>query len=304
MKNLFTVFLFCFLIGDIKAGEDKFLAALASYKKASREHVVPEVFLGVSSDLLNEWHQLDDTNKTRWADKLALVHFLRAELFAQNAQYEMASSELREELKTQANFGGKIEYSTKLPEAFFKDLVELQAQVTTETGIDPMAGQVGYYFEKDGNGFTAARLQLDDEVAGITVPEKGDNDALALVYRLNRQGNKFVATTPKWFVVPKGELRDVLKQAKREVTFDATGKMVIHALRVGSGKESTTTNFESVTDTSELPPVVQPPTPPKAHDEKPPILGEKPTSSTPWSIIVVLVVVAIGLLRLLLKKRK
>lgn len=58
------------------------------------------------------------------------------------------------------------------------------------------------------------------------------------------------------------------------------------------------------TSTPKAPPVVQPPTP-KAPEAKPtqPTLSEEPTSSTPWSIIVVLIVAALGLLWLLLKRR-
>jgi hypothetical protein len=49
-----------------------------------------------------------------------------------------------------------------------------------------------------------------------------------------------------------------------------------------------------------------PPTPKKAPEAKPSLTtpSEEPASSTPWSIIVVLIVAAIGLLWLLLKKRK
>jgi hypothetical protein len=49
----------------------------------------------------------------------------------------------------------------------------------------------------------------------------------------------------------------------------------------------------------------QPPAAKQAPEAKPaPIPSEEPTSSTPWSIIVVLVVAAIGLLWLLVKNRK
>lgn len=53
------------------------------------------------------------------------------------------------------------------------------------------------------------------------------------------------------------------------------------------------------------PPALQPATPKKAPEAKPASTpSEEPASSTPWSISVVLVVAAIGLLWLLLKKRK
>ncbi len=54
----------------------------------------------------------------------------------------------------------------------------------------------------------------------------------------------------------------------------------------------------------QTPQVVQPPSPKKEPEAKPaPAPSEEPPESTPWSIIVVLVVVAIGLLWLLLKRR-
>jgi hypothetical protein len=53
------------------------------------------------------------------------------------------------------------------------------------------------------------------------------------------------------------------------------------------------------------PPSVQPSAPKKALAAKPtPPPSEEPTSSTPWSVVAMLIVVAIGLLRLLLKGRK
>jgi cell division septation protein DedD len=59
------------------------------------------------------------------------------------------------------------------------------------------------------------------------------------------------------------------------------------------------------TPTSKPPPVVQPPATKKSPEAKPaPTPTEEPASSTPWSVIIVLIVAATGLLCLLLKKRK
>lgn len=49
-------------------------------------------------------------------------------------------------------------------------------------------------------------------------------------------------------------------------------------------------------------PMVQPPAPQKAPEAKPTTANEEPASSTPWSIIVVLIVAATGLLWLVLKR--
>jgi hypothetical protein len=51
--------------------------------------------------------------------------------------------------------------------------------------------------------------------------------------------------------------------------------------------------------------VVLPPTPKKSPEAKPgQTPTEEPTSSTPWSIIILLIVAVTGLLWLLVKKRK
>lgn len=261
-------------------------------------------YLQVSSQALQMWNAARPEEKDAVVHRMALIHFERSKRMAASGNFKAAATELSEEATMQKVFGGRIEFSTKSPDAFFRDLIELQALVTAETGSDPLADKVGYSFQKEGDGFTAARLELGDDVAGITVTEIKGEEALALVHRISKQGGRFVASAPKWFVVPKGRLPDVLKQAKREVGFDSTGKMTVQTLQAASGTELTTTNLDSATASSQLPPVVQPPTPTNAHDVKPPILSEEPTSSTPWSIIVVLIVVAIGLLCLLLKARK
>ena len=264
----------------------------------------PAEYLAETDNAIRAWNRASMDERTQFSVKMFLVHYRRAEILAASGNFKAASVELTAEAVMQKEFGGRIEFATKSPDTFFRDLIELQALVTAETGSDPLADKVGYSFQKEGDGFTAARLELGDDVAGITVPEIKTEEALALVHRISRQGGRFMASAPKWLVVPKGSLPDVLKQATREVGFDPNGKMTLQTLQAGSGTESTTTNLDSPTATSQLPPVVRPPTPTKAHEVKPPTLSEKPTSSTPWSIVAVLVVVAFGLLCLLLKKRK
>jgi hypothetical protein len=60
---------------------------------------------------------------------------------------------------------------------------------------------------------------------------------------------------------------------------------------------------DAVTDPSQSP-KVQPPAPKKAPEAKPSTPSEESTSSTPWSVVAVLIVAAMGLLWLLLKGRK
>lgn len=265
-----------------------------------------QAYLEATNQALVAWGKASEDEKSRFATRMFLVHFRRSQIMASSNNFKEAASELTAEATIQKEFGGRIEFATKSPESFFRDLVELQAQLTAETGSDPLAGRVGYSFEKDGDGFTAARLELGDDIAGITVPEVGADEALALVHQINRQGSRFVATASRWLVVPKGPLPDVLKQATREVTFDASGKMMVHRLQT-QGESSTKANPSAATNTSSsvVPPLLQPPTP-KTPEAKPTAStpSEEPTSSTPWSSIVVMIVAATGLLWLLVKNRK
>jgi hypothetical protein len=68
----------------------------------------------------------------------------------------------------------------------------------------------------------------------------------------------------------------------------------------------TSDNHTQTTPTPKQSPVVQPPSPKQAPDTKTtvPRPSEKPILSTPWSIIVVVIVAVLGLLWVLLKKRK
>ncbi len=260
--------------------------------------VSADELLNTSDNLLVKWEHLDDANKARWAEKIALLHFRKAQIYAENSDYNQAAQELIEEIKTQELFDGRIEHAAKSSDAFFEELITLQALVTAETGNDPLAGQVGYFFEKDGDGFTAARLELGDDVAGITVPEIGVNEALALVHRLNKQGGRFVATAPRWLVVPKGKLLDVLEQATREVAFDADGRMIVHNLKA-QAKPSPKADPSAAGDTAsqQVPSHVQPPAPKKPTEQK-------PAPATLWPMIAAVIMVAMGMLWLLLKKRK
>lgn len=263
-------------------------------------------YMAASDQAIRAWNIANEDEKIRFASRMFLVHFRRASILADSNNFQAATHELKAEAAMQKEFNGRLEFATKSPDIFFRDLVELQAQLTFETGSDPLAGRVGYSFEKDGDGFTAARFELGDDIAGITVPEIGDDEALALVHQLKRQGGKFVAAASRWLVVPKGPLHAVLKQATREVVFDSDGKMMIHRLQA-QVESSTKVNAPAATYTSssQVPSLVPPSTPKKAPATKPTTTppSEEPTSSTPWSMIVLLVVATGGLLWVLLNRR-
>lgn len=265
-------------------------------------------YLQVSSQALQMWSVAPPEVREAAAHRMALIHFERSKRLAASGNFNAAASELSEEATMQKVFGGRIEFATKSPDAFFRDLVELQAQLTAKTGIDPLANKVDYSLQKDGDGFTAARLEIGDDIAGITVPEIGADEGLALVYRLNRQGGKFVAAAPRWLVVPKGQLPDVLKQATREVVFESGGKMIVYPLQV-QGDLSIKVNSSAATNTTgpHVPSHVPPSAPTKAKPSEAAKLGvpvEEPASPIPRLFWALLIVAVIGLLVLLLKMRK
>lgn len=298
-----------FVIGSyqVTSAQEDFIQSIRSLGALHKADAVfnSAEYMSVSGQALRKWSEVPQEDRTRFSQKMFLVHFRRAEILAAAGDFEAAAGELKAEATLQNEFGGRLEYSTKRSDTFFEGLITLQAQLTAETGSDPLANKVGYSFEKEGDDFTAARLELGDDAAGISVPEMTSEEALALVHRVSRQGGRFVASAPKWFVVPKGRLPDVLKLAKREVTFDSTGKMTVHALQAGSGTAPTATNSDNATAAPQVPPMVQPATPKKATEAKPASTpSEEPASSTPWSVIALLIVAAIGLLWLLVKKRK
>ena len=64
------------------------------------------------------------------------------------------------------------------------------------------------------------------------------------------------------------------------------------------------TNPNQTSSTQNPPPSLQPQSPKKTPGAMPVAASEEPTSQTPWSIIIILIVAAIGLLWLLVKNRK
>lgn len=87
-----------------------------------------------------------------------------------------------------------------------------------------------------------------------------------------------------------------------------TGKGLAAVLELKSDQDKTSATAPDPQETSSTTPsvVMQPTAPGKPIDQKPDLStpSEEPSSSTPWSIIVVVVVAAVGLLWLLLKGRK
>lgn len=98
-------------------------------------------------------------------------------------------------------------------------------------------------------------------------------------------------------------IRDLPETARSYLVKPSIKKVVVSASSHKPKSETDSDMLTGVSDSALL--AVQPPAPKKAREAKPavPSPSENPASSTPWSIIVVLIVAATGLLWLLLKRR-
>lgn len=149
--------------------------------------------------------------------------------------------------------------------------------------------------------FDASALDLDKRLQAAVAPYassgKPSLEMISLVEYLKQPNAEWraVDTTGQF------NLRNQHQRADEQERLRQVGQ-----LTRGEAVSGLSTNAATTTQTTPTPPppMVQPPAPKKALEAKPATPSEEPTSSTPWSIIVVLIVAATGLLWLLVKKRK
>ena len=103
------------------------------------------------------------------------------------------------------------------------------------------------------------------------------------------------------YSLPNGRLLLTEDAPRVESLRSFTPKTAFAALQKSEPQSEKSSNKPPTTSTL---PVVKPSPTPKPPEAKPKAVNEEPTTSTPWSIIVVLIVAATGLLWLLVKKRK
>lgn len=122
------------------------------------------------------------------------------------------------------SFGGRLEYATKSPTAFFQRLARMQTEIASKMGSDPLAGMVNYLFQKDGEKYIVARQELDPEVSGVTIDGVSDSEALVQAHYFNAHEGKVTFENTRWFIGPKGNVADTLNHATREVLQDQYGR--------------------------------------------------------------------------------
>ncbi len=103
------------------------------------------------------------------------------------------------------------------------------------------------------------------------------------------------------YSLPNGRLLLTEDAPRVESLRNFTPKAAFAALHKSEPQSDQSSNKPPTTSSL---PIVKPPSTAKAPEAKPSTSSEEPTSSTPWSVVAVLIVAASGLLWLLLKGRK
>jgi len=265
-------------------------------------------FLQTSDQALQSWNSAPREEKTRYAYNMFLVHFRRAEIRAASGDFVGAAIELGEEGKLQGNFGGRLEYATKSPNAFFQRLARLQTEIASKTDSDPLARIVNYLFQKNGDEYIVARQELDPEVNGVTIDGVSKSESVVQALYFNAQEGKVTLENTRWFIGPKGNVADTLNHATREVLQDQYGRYVTGPLRgtvlSNTGQEDHITASAQSTPVPQLAIPVQQ-TKAMAQTTPSPILKAQTPHSSSFPILPVAIVVALilGIVLLILRRK-
>lgn len=128
-----------------------------------------EDYLRISEEAINAWNSLDSESQNALASDFYLVHYHRAKIFQKRGRTSDAVAELIAEGRLQQSTEGRLEFSTKLPDVFFRDLVVLQAELTEASSANPLSTLVNYSFQPIGTDYRASRIELFNDIHGISV---------------------------------------------------------------------------------------------------------------------------------------
>lgn len=171
------------------------------------------------------WKALPQSEKEAAWPRMALAYIGQSEVELASNSASEAARQLKAAGSLYQRFGGRIEYATKSPNAFFERLAKLQAGVAQATGADPLSGMTDYLFRQQGDKYIVARQELDPEVEGITVDGVTELEVLAQVLQVSTQDGQAMIERTRWVVGPKGRVEETLRRATREVSFDENGRL-------------------------------------------------------------------------------
>lgn len=181
--------------------------------------------------LLGAWQRLpQNAREVEWP-RLAMIYTDRSQGEFERGNPSSAAKDLRTAGELHKQFGGRFEYATKSPDAFFPRLAKLQAGIAEATGADPLSGMVDYLFRKQGDRYIVARQEFDPEVKGVTIDGVAKSEVLAQVIQLSTQDGRARLEKTHWVIGPKGTVEKTLRQATREVSFDEDGRLSAKPLK-------------------------------------------------------------------------
>lgn len=190
----------------------------------------------------------------------------------------------------------------------FQDVASVHAKVWGAANADPFEGvSVGYEMTQNGDGFVALQdsAEIEPTIALGAEAVLEENERLGMLLSLDSTGS-VVEVLPVAIADGTGSLRSRLKTILKHEPAGPNGpaRFVKQEPAVFFLEHPNTTTAPTLAPPSSTP--QQSTRQVKATEAKPttPTPSEEQTSSTPWSIIVVLIVAATGLLWLLVKKRK
>jgi hypothetical protein len=261
------------------------------------------------TELQRTWLSAPEQQRVLKAGTYADAAVKTAELLSNNGKIEESATLLAEAGGIAKSYNFDLGRG-RSPTHFYQ-VASVQARVITETKRDPLIGMpLGYELESEADGYFAIQQSPGSErtissASPFPIEVLAANESAGTILCIDNRGS-IVEALPVVIAEGSGSLRSRLTAVLRHEPAGPSGP----GRFVKQEPEVFFAEQRSITATPTLAPPSPRPQPPtqqvKTPESKPqyaPPSGE-PASSTPWSIIVVLIIAATGLLWLLAKKRK
>jgi hypothetical protein len=258
--------------------------------------------------LRQAWQAAPDAVRSEAAYRYAQAAIRTARQLVNSGKHEIAASLLKEAGTVAKSYPvvlGRGRHATA-----FEDIASVHASVMAATNSDPLEGMpTSYEIGRMAAGFYALQLSPDgDRTTSIAAPTAleglASNESAGTILRIDSKGTVLQAL-PVAITDGSGPLRSRLSSIFEHQPAGPRGP----SRYVKHGAETFFAAQTDTTPTTKSTSLVSSPSPKNGTKEPPAkpmptTTSGEPTSSTSWSIIVVLIVAAIGLLWLMLKNRK
>ena len=257
--------------------------------------------------LQSAWSAASDRTRVAKAENYATAAVRTAELSANEGQTGAAKELLDEAGRVSKSAGFHLGRGRS--SKYFYRTASVQARVFAETNVDPLDGiEVGYELGRTADGFFAIQQSLESErktssVAPTEIEDLAANEIAGTLLRMDAKG-AILESLPVIIRNGVGSLRSRLTAVLEHHQAGPDGP-ARYTKREPDPVLGAPTDRKQALLEPKPPQGVQQTTPTKAPDAKPTsaTLTEKAKSSTPWAVVAVVVVAAIGFLVVLLKRR-